>query len=253
MGVNIELSRNLNFKKMATQAKLPKQWSLLGNRYDTNSDLPAHACPGVVNIPATHTCIHSMKGYAGKPIEANLAVRFIRNFKRKFSIYQHVPTAQEFINLSTDEQLAKHLETRTHLHHVLKFTHGMTFDRDLVLKIMSQPKCEGIRCYLCARPNSSQTSDGFDMSLVLVGVDQYGVDLHYKEDYKPVPKPGNDTGAIPAAAPMDDPGDPNVPNNSLNGEYSTEPPNNGITKDFEWDDAIIDDRYVLLKIASKIK
>jgi hypothetical protein len=55
---------------------------------------------------------------------------------------------------------------------------GMTFDRSILLKILSQPGCEGMRFYPCIKK-----VEGKDyLSLVMVGVNKNGFDLLYSKD-----------------------------------------------------------------------
>ena len=60
---------------------------------------------------------------------------------------------------------------------VMQSSFAITFDRNLLLKTISQPKCEGVRFYLCLK----KTEKGEDLlSLVTVGVDAGGKDLLYE-------------------------------------------------------------------------
>ena len=62
---------------------------------------------------------------------------------------------------------------------LLQGSFAITLDKNVLLKTLSQPKCEGIRFYPCLK----STAKGDVLSLVTVGVDDAGKDLLY--DFKP--------------------------------------------------------------------
>lgn len=70
------------------------------------------------------------------------------------------------------------------LRQLLEGSFAITFDKSVLLKTISQPKCEGIRFYLCMKKG---LKDENVLSLVTVGVDEKGADLlyEYKEGAKP--------------------------------------------------------------------
>ena len=56
----------------------------------------------------------------------------------------------------------------------------MSLDKNILLKIISQPRCEGVRFYLCLKEGASAPPENPDvLSLVAVGVDETGKDLFY--------------------------------------------------------------------------
>ena len=71
------------------------------------------------------------------------------------------------------------------LDELLMNSFAITFDKSMLLKTLSQPECEGVRFYLCMK------EDGYKLvpeqhgvlSLVTVGVDKFGKDLHF--EYNP--------------------------------------------------------------------
>lgn len=58
---------------------------------------------------------------------------------------------------------------------------AITFDKNVLLKTLSQPKCEGVRFYLCLKQTEKDPKKEM-LSLVTVGVDEAGKDLLY--DYQ---------------------------------------------------------------------
>lgn len=100
---------------------------------------------------------------------------------------------------------------------------GMTLDRSLILKILSQPGCEGVRFYLCEK--KGKLKDEFFISLALVGVDQMGQDLLYVEQDDPKKNPFK-----------------HVTTTSLTGEYGHPPTARKI---------VGESRYSLLRIAER--
>lgn len=147
-------------------------------------------------------------GKFGMPIEADLAVALIaKAYNETLGLID--------IKFKNEEDNEK--DTLKKLFHLL---YGVTFDKSLILKILSQPNCEGLRSYLCIRG----TGKDKHVSLVMVGVNINGYDLNY------------------------DPGvniDGKIPTMSLIGEYGFPP---GGSK--EKDDEYIDEHYRLLKFAA---
>jgi hypothetical protein len=63
------------------------------------------------------------------------------------------------------------------LRQLMEGSFAITLDKNVLLKTISQPKCEGIRFYLCLK----KSDKGEDLlSLVTVGVDETGKDLLYE-------------------------------------------------------------------------
>ena len=86
------------------------------------------------------------------------------------------------------------------LKELIRGTIAVTLDKNVLLKTISQPKCEGIRFYLCLKQSDSKQDL---LSLVTVGVDEAGKDLLY--DY---------TSGVPVE---------DVPTRSLVAEYGHPP------------------------------
>ncbi len=66
------------------------------------------------------------------------------------------------------------------LRQLMEGSFAITFDKNVLLKTISQPKCEGVRFYLCLKQTEQQEDV---LSLVTVGVDANGKDLLY--EYQP--------------------------------------------------------------------
>jgi hypothetical protein len=63
------------------------------------------------------------------------------------------------------------------LRQLIEGSFAVTLDKSVLLKTISQPKCEGVRFYLCVKKGEK----GEDLlSLVTVGVDENGKDLLYE-------------------------------------------------------------------------
>ena len=147
---------------------------------------------------------------AGIPISAKLGVALIADF-------QHQLESKE-----TGE-----------LVDMLKRSSAITIDKNTLLKTISQPGCEGIRFYPCKK--TVELADGTKqsfVSLVTVGVDINGKDLHYDFVKGALAK------GLAAAG---------VTNSSLITEYGYPPPppynkNSSVT---------LDNRWVLLEYAKE--
>ena len=197
------------------------QWTVNGKAYDKTSR-------GIINktitLPATDICIPSMPDSSGKPISKVLAEMYVANLMTILEqLMSYQPSSPPATNLETE--LKGQIDTLNNfLSLIVNVSHGVTFDRDLISKILSQPKCEGIRCYFCAKgkdasPQSiSITNCG--ISLVVVGVGADGKDLNWA---------GLSTAASPTlpgtvtTATVTDPDDDGT-SPSLAGEYGTPPP-----------------------------
>lgn len=148
---------------------------------------------------------------AGIPISAKLGVALIADFQHQLE--------------SKDT---------TELVEMLKRSSAITIDKNTLLKTIAQPGCEGIRFYPCKKIVS--LADGTTknyISLVTVGVDINGKDLHYNFEKGLLSK-----GLTPAE----------LKNTSLVGEYSQPPPppyNKSLSID------AYDDKYVLLQYAKE--
>lgn len=155
----------------------------------------------------------------GKPIDGNLAGKLIKAAHTAI---------EDFKKLLDDRDLHnKGKKNYLDVANFLTLLNGITFDKTVVLKILSQPNCEGLRAYLCKRDNVNN-----DVSLVLVGVDANGFDLNF-----PDPKSVRETADTT-----------NIPNQSLMAEYGYPP---GSKDKAKWESEIpgIDMHYILLMLA----
>jgi hypothetical protein len=112
----------------------------------------------------------------------------------------------------------------------VNISHGVAFDKDLILKILSQPNCEGIRCYFCAKgPDTSpQIKDTTNcaVSLVVVGIDANGIDLNWNT-LSTAAQASSTTQAISGTdreLDLTDLSDDDGSSPSLAGEYGSPPP-----------------------------
>lgn len=152
----------------------------------------------------------------GIPIDSKLAINLIRRALSKGEGLLENLKNNSFDRMSIDL-----------LKQIVDLNYGITFDKTVMLKILSQPNCAGLRAYLCARDVKNETTKKIEphLSLVMVGVDVNGYDLNYSfNNIK-----------------SDD-----VPNESLLVEYGYPPGGAAplLNKDGE-----VDEHYVLLKFA----
>jgi len=153
---------------MPTTGPLKARWKTDGK------ELPANYLPGdfqatdAIDITVEETAMSvdmepgsTLKQPYGLPISAKLAIALIADF-------QHMIRPADG---TTQEDELKQLLVKSS---------AITIDKNGLLKTLSQPGCEGIRFYLCkkivALPDGSKESFA---SLVTVGVDAGGKDLHY--------------------------------------------------------------------------
>lgn len=148
---------------------------------------------------------------AGIPISAKLGVALIADFQHQLE--------------SKDT---------TELVDMLKRSSAITIDKNTLLKTIAQPGCEGIRFYPCKKivELADGTKQAF-ISLVTVGVDINGKDLHY--DFVK----GSLAKGLSVAS---------VANTSLVSEYGWPPPPPK-TKDNSM--ALSNDKWVLLEYAKE--
>lgn len=153
----------------------------------------------------------------GEPIDARLAIHFIRNLWRAidedlvFQIYNKTknlfqPDEKEklekmekieqkeqkeqkpdddFSGFSKPE-IKKILKSFNCFVKLLQYSAGLTASRSMLLKILSQPESRGVRFYLALKnpedfSKKANLDDGI-FTLVMVGVDDTGTDLHYEYD-----------------------------------------------------------------------
>jgi hypothetical protein len=199
---------------MAEQTPTLK-WSVKGNTYATDEngkidpaldkDIPVYELEKSFEYPDDPT-IPS----AGKAIDANLAIAFIKNFHDKLP---EIP--KKFLNGNkfVDQEPSKKdlTEFEDWVINLLKYSSAITFDKSVLLKTLSQPECEGIRFYLCLKEISVEPKEV--LSLVTVGIDRKGKDLGY--DFSSEKRDEIKTGNI------------NVATQSYNSEYAHPPPRTG--------------------------
>jgi|GEM_PF-3977510 len=177
---------------------LPQQQSNLGMRTRTAKPVPPTSAIASENF--------------GYPMNAKQAVYFIGKALTATNELFDVLFKNKRSNSLTKDQ-------NEFLKAAIGLPYGITFDKSIILKILSQPNCEGVRSYLCKR-------DSGHISLVLVGVDIDGYDLNY---YFESTKKNMD--------------DPNIDDDSLCAEYGHPP--DGMT----YQEKSFDEHYVLLNYA----
>lgn len=147
----------------------------------------------------------------GIPVSAKLAIALMADFQQLIQ-----PTEGETSNA---------------LKELLIRSSGITVDKNTLLKTLSQPGCEGIRFYLCKKKLSLEDGSKQDyVSLVTVGVDTDGKDLHYNFVREKL------SGGLLAAT---------LINTSLVSEYSAPPP----PRTFTATEESLNDKLVLLQYA----
>lgn len=95
------------------------------------------------------------QGPFGMAIDAPLAVTMIKSLR-------------DLVSKQPDDNVLRQL---------IEGSFAITLDKNVLLKTISQPKCEGIRFYLCLKKGAK---DEDLLSLVTVGVDEKGKDLLYE-------------------------------------------------------------------------
>lgn len=157
------------------------EWQVYGRCYDENNP----DCEGSITLPEQITNLSmgdapkpSRRTTAdggngdifGVPIDANLAVHLIKN---SYSLVDQIFEKTNFIeHLQINNEKFSAEDIQKAKETVLNLMYGITFDKAIVLKVLGQPNCEGLRSYVCAR-------EGGHLSLVLVGVDANGFDLYF--------------------------------------------------------------------------
>jgi hypothetical protein len=227
----------------------PNSWTTIGNCYNKKKpQTPKTGATIVIPEPGTdiNMTVHHRNGAGqqasvpvptyGLPIDANLAIYLLQNAISNSDAFLDVVT-NRFIDFSTNKIK---LNSRTlGIDDTLNLTYGVTFDKSIILKVLSQPGCEGIRCYLCARPGNPKHT-----SILIIGVDADGYDLNYKgyKNSKPgdLLKPDSDSDDVDTC--------------SLIAEYGYPPDDPGIgnkTGSEATKTAKSDSHYVLLNLAKQ--
>jgi hypothetical protein len=216
------------------------EWQLYGRCLDLTSS--TSDCGSPITLPEqssrlgmrAHTPLSEYtskidKDSFGKPIDANLAIYLMANaIKATNQLFSQMLHGVDEKDKDDFEALANNL---------YNIAYGVTFDKTIILKILSQPNCEGLRSYLCARKVDCSTLPHF--SLVMVGVDINGFDLNYPPaTYPPVGLDGKLVADDNAGG-----------NQSLSGEYGNPPGGKGLLN-FDSDDT--NEHYFLLAQAKKL-
>ena len=210
---------------------MPVNWIIKGSQYDKNKPLFDEKSPGIKVWELSDQV-------NGEPVDARYAIFFIRNLwsklhekkkirkdrtlKRLEELYGRIKAVLEQTKQS-EKTKAEINDARSTLEkrikrdqqwliNLLKQSFGLTFDKSALLKTLSQPGCEGIRFYLCmtdhyegyelAKEGEDEEEDKYlgTLSLVTVGVDKAGKDLHYEyeADKHTFPKiPDIETQSLP--------------------------------------------------------
>jgi hypothetical protein len=119
-------------------------WRTIGRKLN-EPDNPSPSI-NVIEYPQSVTMNEGDEPY-GIPIDAPLAVSMIKALHEKVST---LPPESDFRKM-------------------MEGSFAITFDKNVLLKTISQPKCEGIRFYLCVKKGPG---DKDVLSLVTVGVTQ---------------------------------------------------------------------------------
>jgi len=189
-------------------------------------------------IPQKNLCTEwpKVQKPLGRPINTNMAVKFIRNFlddhngsvekTRAHFVNAHDEDAKEFLGL-----VIKYLDR------IIKLNYAMSLDKNMALKVLSQPRCEGLRFYLCEKKKDGDVleqvksesqdvaHDDMETSLVVVGFDACGRDLNYRYPNDATYQASNLGAVIPAQ--IGAKAIKNVKMQSLNVEYVTPPGGGG--------------------------
>lgn len=130
------------------------RWTAIGRRLDMGADADQE-----ISITEINRSFSMGDGYMpyGVAVDAPLAIQLIRNFWLRLK--EQVPDENAWIRKTLEKSRA------------------ITLDKNMLLKVLSQPESEGLRFYLCLK-NTNAGEEVF--SLVVVGVDENGKDLLYE-------------------------------------------------------------------------
>jgi hypothetical protein len=142
---------------------MPKKWIAAGGKKYTKPARPG-APPTTdanIEIPESEESVINMPDgnpIFGEPVDARLAVYYIK----------------------TLWETVKPEESKSWLYALLDNSFGITIDKSILLKTLSQPGCEGMRFYLAMRDSQGgNPSLPGVLTLVTVGVDSKGTDLNF--------------------------------------------------------------------------
>lgn len=122
-----------------------------------NGDVEVFEVAKSVNIPPNDPDIDAPYGM---PVSATLGINLVADFLTLLK------------EASPDQ-----------LNAILQRSCAITLDKNVLLKTLSQPDCEGVRLYFCAKSTGPKEDQQY-LSLVTVGVDSDGKDLLY--EYTPI-------------------------------------------------------------------
>jgi hypothetical protein len=128
-------------------------WNASGRTLKQPAD--ARSAITITEYPESFNMGDGSQGPFGVAIDAPLAVSMIKALR---------------------EMVAKQ-PPENELKQLLEGSFAITLDKNVLLKTISQPKCEGIRFYLCAK--TGEKGEPL-LSLVTVGIDEAGKDLLYE-------------------------------------------------------------------------
>jgi hypothetical protein len=196
---------------MSDKTKNPIKWIAKGTSFHRKGDKPTHP-PGQqpINIRECPKDIVMGAGdmhQYGQPIDAMLAIHYIRELWKEIqsrSTFEMYNKTKGFdFSLLTEEDHKKIIRSFTWLVGLLKYSAALTVSRSMLLKLLSQPECCGVRFYLGLERPDLSTEPKEKFTLVMVGVDNEGVDLNY--EYHPNVRTSDSV--------------PDVETMSLSGEY----------------------------------
>jgi hypothetical protein len=228
-------------KKWITPGKIYKRIDESGDGIEIDSNIDIPETDGIV--------MPDGKNVYGEPVNARLAIFYIRKLWQEIEKLKLLTVHEDtmiFMDIIRNHSKNKFKELKEEdfevklkeieqkwkrandwLIDLLRNSFGITMDKSVLLKTLSQPECEGIRYYLAMKrkpeEEKSVTYEGeikdskgrpVKLTLVTVGVDKKGTDLHYEYDPEKV----------------EDKRIPDVENKSLCTEYPRTP---GIYKKHE--------------------
>lgn len=160
-----------------SKEQIQRRWTAYGRKLENDGKgnvKPSVSTENPFDIAEEVNNIHmgdGTKGPFGIPISTGLAVHLIKNMLEVLDKSGHGFFSQ-FFNASEKESKESEIITQLLLNSM-----GVTFDKSQLLRIISQPGCEGVRFYHAVRKNEAGDSDS--ATLVCVGVDKNGYDLNY--------------------------------------------------------------------------
>ncbi|RYE56596.1 MAG: hypothetical protein EOP48_07645 [Sphingobacteriales bacterium] len=164
------------------------KWNIYGKKQADTSRLQ------FIEIKESDQVVGQGRGHDpyGIAIDAPLAVQLIRDLWKRVHeerVNQIAADMNFLINdIPFDDEKAKGIKisiqklatkAQTWLDNLLHCSFALTIDKGLLLKMLSQPGCEGVRLYLCLNKESEHSNH---LSIVSVGVDIDAKDLNYSYD-----------------------------------------------------------------------